>query len=133
MDQEILSVLQSIKLALYCLVVASTASVLLGLLRVWIARRREIRAALDQVFADRATKYLAEGKLTEAVQLCTEQIEKRPGDTYALWYLGMGQFRLSEYEAAKLTFSKLVQLEPGWEESHVKPVLAKMAASHSAF
>ena len=64
MDHEILSTLQSIKWALYCLVATSVISVVLGVLRVWIARRREIRDALDKMFSNDATRLLAEGKLS---------------------------------------------------------------------
>ena len=126
MDQDILSNLQSIKLALYCLLATSAASVALGIARVWIARRRYIREAMDKLFADDATKLLAEGKLHDVTRICDQQLAKRPGDTYALWYLGLAQFRLGEHAAARMTFSKLVELAPDWEESHVDPMLAKM-------
>jgi tetratricopeptide (TPR) repeat protein len=129
MDHESLATLQSIKLALYFLVATSIVSILLGGLRVWIASRREIRAALNEVFSNDATRLLAEGKLIEAVELCKKQLTTRPSDTYALWYLASAQFRLGAHEASKATLSKLVELEPGWDESHVQPLLSKMATA----
>ena len=60
------------------------------------------------------------------MKLCNEQLTNRPSDTYALWYLGSALFRLGEVDAATTTFRKLVELEPGWDESHVQPILSKM-------
>ncbi|MEQ1716205.1 MAG: hypothetical protein ABL907_09515 [Hyphomicrobium sp.] len=128
MEHEIVAVLKEIRLGLYCVVLGTFLAVILSSWRFWITIRGDYRKALGKVFDQIAEDHFEKGEFKELIEHCNEKLSQRPNHHYALWYLGRAHFSLKEYENARVPFEKLVQIEPGWDTSHVRPYLMKIDA-----
>lgn len=76
----------------------------------------------DGLIATRVFKTKAEdladiGENEELKELAEERLSKYKNDKWALYYLGLSNFRLGNYPAAKAFFTKVCELDPSWDES----------------
>jgi tetratricopeptide (TPR) repeat protein len=65
-----------------------------------------------------AIKYLREGKLQQAANICLEILETHPGNSIVTHFLGIICYRLNNYDLAIECFRKTVQLNPNFTEAY---------------
>jgi len=65
-----------------------------------------------------AIKYLQEGKLRQAANICLEILEIQPDNSKVTHFLGIICYRLNNYDLAIECFKKTVQLNPNFTEAY---------------
>ena len=125
-DHDILSSLQSIRGILLWLTVAVVVNAAIGLARLTVFARSEWLKVSGQVFQMVADSYLKKGEFRELSRFCNDQLKEHPNHAYALWYLGIAQFQLKDFDTAKLSFRRLAEISPNWEANFIKPYLDKI-------
>ncbi len=128
MDNNILSTLNEIKVAIYVLLAIVTIGVVANWVRAWASVKNLVQKELDDLFTKEAGNYYDEGKFDELLSHCDEKLKSKPNHSYALWYKAKAYYQKQEYEKSKKYFEKLEVTEPSWSASHVQPFLDKIRA-----
>ncbi len=126
MDNNILLILNEIKVAVYALLAIVTIGVIANWVRAWASVKNLVQRELDDLFTKEAGNYYDEGKLDELLSLCEEKLRSKPNHSYALWYKAKAYYQKQEYEKSKKCFEQLERTEPSWSASHVQPFLEKI-------
>ena len=128
MDNNILSTLNEIKVAVYVLLAIVSLGVIANWVRAWISVKKLVKKALDDIFTTDAENYYDDGKFDELLSHCEEKLKSKPNHSYALWYKAKAYYRKHEYEQSRKFFEQLDAIEPSWSASHVQPFLEKIRA-----
>ena len=131
MDNEIISILNEIKTAIYVLVVVVIFGVVANWIRAGVSIKNVIRKELDDLFSEEAGDYYDKGKYDELLSHCEEHLKTKPNHSYALWYKAKAYYKKQDYEKSKQCFELLSKSEPSWDESHVQPYLRNIEAFES--
>lgn len=126
MDNNILSALNEIKVAIYILLAIVTIGVIANWVRAWASVKNLARKELDDLFTVEAGNYYDEGKFDALLSHCEEKLRSKPNHSYALWYKAKAYYQKHEYEKSKKCFEQLEVTEPSWSASHVQPFLEKI-------
>ena len=126
MDNNILSALNEIKVAVYVLLAIVTIGVIANWVRAWASVKNLAQKELDDLFTKEAGNYYDEGKFDELLSHCEEKLRSKPNHSYALWYKAKAYYQKHEYEKSKKCFQQLEVTEPSWSVSHVQPFLEKI-------
>ena len=126
MEEEILSTLNEIKLAIYVLLAVVVLGVVANWIRAGVSLKNVIRNQLNDLFSQEAMNYYDEGKYDELLEHCAEKLKEKPNHSYALWYKAKALYSKQEYEEAIQYFEQLAIIEPNWNESHINPFLEKI-------
>ena len=128
MDNEVISILNEIKTAIYILMVVVILGVIANWIRAGVSVKNLIRREIDDLFTEEASNYYDEGKFDELLAHCKEQLNKKPNHSHALLYKAKAYYQKQDYEKSKRLFENLAKTEPTWNESHVQPYLEKIEA-----
>jgi cytochrome c-type biogenesis protein CcmH/NrfG len=114
------------------LYLALVLAVLIGVIRIAVARRRPQRPQVDvdsaEYFREQCQKLLETNKLDELVAYTRERIKKRPNHTYAHWYLARAFYLQQKWIEALRAFNEVARLDPSWIEDSVAPYLRAIEA-----
>ena len=128
MDNNILSTLNEIKVAVYILLAIVSLGVIASWVRAWASVKNLVQKELDDLFTKEAGNYYDEGKFDELLSYCEEKLRSKPNHSYALWYKAKAYYQKHQYEQSKKCFEQLDATEPSWSASHVQPFLEKIRA-----
>ena len=128
MDNEVISILNEIKIAIYILMVVVILGVVANWIRAGVSVKNLIRREIDDLFTEEASNYYDEGEFDKLISHCKEKLNKKPNHSYALWYKAKAYYQKQDYEKSKHLFENLAITEPSWSESHVQPYLERIAA-----
>ena len=107
------------------LYLALVLAVLIGIIRLAVARRRPQQPQVDtdsaEYFREQCQKLLETNKLDELVAYTRERIRKRPNHTYAHWYLARAFYLQQKWIEALRAFNEVSRLDPSWIEDSVTP------------
>ncbi len=127
MEKEILQTLQEIRGILYFLTVV-VSLIMLILAASWVSNiLANFKKAWENDFTNRADKYFERGDFDKLAEHCEEKLSKYPNHSNAIWWLARAKLEKRESAEAKLLFEKLLELEPGWRETHLEPYLRKLS------
>lgn len=126
MEEEILSILNEIKIAIYVLLTVVIVGVIANWIRAGASMKNLIRNKLDDFFKEEACRLHEEGKSKELIGHCEDELKKRPNSSNALWFLAKAYYQIEDFEQSKEHFEKLSTLEPSWYESDIKPFMEKI-------
>jgi cytochrome c-type biogenesis protein CcmH/NrfG len=114
------------------LYLALALAVLIGIVRLAVARRRPQQPQLDtdsaEYFREQCQKLLETNKLDELVAYTRERIRKRPNHTYAHWYLARAFYLQQKWIEALRAFNEVARLDPSWIEDSVTPYVRAIEA-----
>ena len=114
------------------LYLALVLAVLIGIVRLVVARRRPQRPQIDtdsaEYFREQCQKLLETNKLDELVAYTRERIRKRPNHTYAHWYLARAFHLQQKWIEALRAFNEVARLDPSWIEDSVTPYVRAIEA-----
>ena len=114
------------------LYLALVLAVLIGIVRLVVARRRPQRPQIDtdsaEYFREQCQKLLETNKLDELVAYTRERIRKRPNHTYAHWYLARAFYLQQKWIEALRAFNEVARLDPSWIEDSVTPYVRAIEA-----
>ena len=114
------------------LYLALVLAVLIGIIRLAVARRRPQQAQVDtdsaEYFREQCQKLLETNKLDELVAYTRERIRKRPNHTYAHWYLARAFYLQQKWIEALRAFNEVARLDPSWIEDSVTPYVRAIEA-----
>jgi cytochrome c-type biogenesis protein CcmH/NrfG len=114
------------------LYLALVLAVLIGIIRLAVARRRPQQPQLDtdsaEYFREQCQKLLETNKLDELVAYTRERIRKRPNHTYAHWYLARAFYLQQKWIEALRAFNEVARLDPSWVEDSVTPYVRAIEA-----
>lgn len=125
MENEILSSLSEIKTILYILLGVFILIFLFICYIFYFLETKGKKIMGSEEFNIFTEEKLDQGKYDEVIQDSLEFLQNRPHHTYAQWYLAKAYYYTNDYENAKIYFEKILEKEPGWENS-VKPYLDGM-------
>lgn len=66
--------------------------------------------------AEWADRLLEKGKFEELVRYCESLYKEYPHSTQLNWYYALSYYNLGEYELAKSYFTKVVKINPLWQD-----------------
>jgi len=121
---DMLAVLTVIEMLLYGIFFVLLFILVIGIAWLRVTRQQlklVVKAQEIKQFQAQASVLLAEAQYDQLKQICSERLERSPGDASAYYYLGICHFRCREYVEAKRRFDALVKLDATWK---------KVAASH---
>jgi tetratricopeptide (TPR) repeat protein len=72
-----------------------------------------------------ANDYFDKGSYDELIKHCEERKNKCPNDAHIYWWLGRAYREKGEVKKADDLFSKVKEIEPGWEKEFVEPYVSK--------
>lgn len=114
------------------LYLALVLAVLIGIVRLAVARRRPQQPQVDtdsaEYFREQCQKLLETNKLDELVVYARERIRKRPNHTYAHWYLARAFYLQQKWIEALRAFNEVARLDPSWVEDSVTPYVRAIEA-----
>ena len=114
------------------LYLALVLAVLIGIVRLAVARRRPQQPQVDtdsaEYFREQCQKLLETNKLDELVVYARERIRKRPNHTYAHWYLARAFYLQQKWIEALRAFNEVARLDPSWIEDSVTPYVRAIEA-----
>ena len=114
------------------LYLALVLAVLIGIIRLAVARRRPRQPQVDtdsaEYFREQCQKLLETNKLDELVAYTRERIRKRPNHTYAHWYLARAFYLQQKWIEALRAFNDVARLDPSWIEDSVTPYVRAIEA-----
>jgi cytochrome c-type biogenesis protein CcmH/NrfG len=114
------------------LYLALVLAVLIGIVRLAVARRRPQQPQIDtdsaEYFREQCQKLLETNKLDELVAYTRERIRKRPNHTYAHWYLARAFYLQQKWIEALRAFNEVARLDPSWIEDSVTPYVRAIEA-----
>ncbi len=114
------------------LYLALALAVLIGIVRLAVARRRPQQPQVDtesaEYFREQCQKLLETNKLDELVAYTRERIRKRPNHTYAHWYLARAFYLQQKWIEALRAFNEVARLDPSWIEDSVTPYVRAIEA-----
>ena len=114
------------------LYLALVLAVLIGIVRLAVARRRPQQPQVDtdsaEYFREQCQKLLETNKLDELVAYTRERIRKRPNHTYAHWYLARAFYLQQKWIEALRAFNEVARLDPSWIEDSVTPYVRAIEA-----
>ena len=114
------------------LYLALVLAVLIGIVRLVVARRRPQQPQVDtdsaEYFREQCQKLLETNKLDELVAYTRERIRKRPNHTYAHWYLARAFYLQQKWIEALRAFNEVARLDPSWIEDSVTPYVRAIEA-----
>jgi cytochrome c-type biogenesis protein CcmH/NrfG len=114
------------------LYLALVLAVLIGIVRLAVARRRPQQPQVDtdsaEYFREQCQKLLETNKLDELVVYTRERIRKRPNHTYAHWYLARAFYLQQKWIEALRAFNEVARLDPSWIEDSVTPYVRAIEA-----
>jgi cytochrome c-type biogenesis protein CcmH/NrfG len=114
------------------LYLALVLAVLIGIIRLAVARRRPQQPQVDtdsaEYFREQCQKLLETNKLDELVAYTRERIRKRPNHTYAHWYLARAFYLQQKWIEALRAFNEVARLDPSWIEDSVTPYVRAIEA-----
>jgi cytochrome c-type biogenesis protein CcmH/NrfG len=114
------------------LYLALVLAVLIGIIRLAVARRRPQQPQVDtdsaEYFREQCQKLLETNKLDELVAYTRERIRKRPNHTYAHWYLARAFYLQQKWIEALRAFNEVARLDPSWVEDSVTPYVRAIEA-----
>jgi cytochrome c-type biogenesis protein CcmH/NrfG len=114
------------------LYLALVLAVLIGIIRLAVARRRQQQPQVDtesaEYFREQCQKLLETNKLDELVAYARERIRKRPNHTYAHWYLARAFYLQQKWIEALRAFNEVARLDPSWIEDSVTPYVRAIEA-----
>ena len=114
------------------LYLALVLAVLIGIVRLAVARRRPQQRQVDtdsaEYFREQCQKLLETNKLDELVAYARERIRKRPNHTYAHWYLARAFYLQQKWIEALRAFNEVARLDPSWIEDSVTPYVRAIEA-----
>jgi cytochrome c-type biogenesis protein CcmH/NrfG len=114
------------------LYLALVLAVLIGIVRLAVARRRPQQPQVDtdsaEYFREQCQKLLETNKLDELVAYTRERIRKRPNHTYAHWYLARAFYLQQKWIEALRAFNEVARLDPSWVEDSVTPYVRAIEA-----
>jgi cytochrome c-type biogenesis protein CcmH/NrfG len=114
------------------LYLALVLAVVIGVIRLAVARRRPQRPQVDtdsaEYFREQCQKLLEANKLDELVAYTRERIRKRPNHTYAHWYLARAFYLQQKWIEALRAFNEVSRLDPSWVEDSVTPYVRAIEA-----
>ena len=114
------------------LYLALVLAVLIGIVRLAVARRRPQQPQVDtdsaEYFREQCQKLLETNKLDELVAYTRERIRKRPNHTYAHWYLARAFYLQQKWVEALRAFNEVARLDPSWIEDSVTPYVRAIEA-----
>ena len=114
------------------LYLALVLAVVIGVIRLAVARRRPQRPQVDtdsaEYFREQCQKLLEANKLDELVAYTRERIRKRPNHTYAHWYLARAFYLQQKWIEALRAFNEVARLDPSWIEDSVTPYVRAIEA-----
>ena len=114
------------------LYLALVVAVLIGIVRLAVARRRPQQPQVDtdsaEYFREQCQKLLETNKLDELVAYTRERIRKRPNHTYAHWYLARAFYLQQKWIEALRAFNEVARLDPSWIEDSVTPYVRAIEA-----
>ena len=114
------------------LYLALVLAVLIGIVRLVVARRRPQQPQVDtdsaEYFREQCQKLLETNKLDELVVYTRERIRKRPNHTYAHWYLARAFYLQQKWIEALRAFNEVARLDPSWIEDSVTPYVRAIEA-----
>jgi cytochrome c-type biogenesis protein CcmH/NrfG len=114
------------------LYLALVLAVLIGIVRLAVARRRPQQPQVDtdsaEYFREQCQKLLETNKLDELVVYTRERIRKRPNHTYAHWYLARAFYLQQKWIEALRAFNEVARLDPSWVEDSVTPYVRAIEA-----
>ncbi len=84
------------------------------------------KKAWENDFINRAEKYFQSAKYEKLVEHCEEKLRKYPNHANAIWWLARAKQGSGNHSESKALFEKLLELEPGWRETHIEPYLKSM-------
>jgi cytochrome c-type biogenesis protein CcmH/NrfG len=114
------------------LYLALVLAVLIGIVRLAVARRRPQQPQVDtdsaEYVREQCQKLLETNKLDELVAYTRERIRKRPNHTYAHWYLARAFYLQQKWIEALRAFNEVARLDPSWIEDSVTPYVRAIEA-----
>ena len=114
------------------LYLALVLAILIGIVRIAVARRRPQQPQVDtdsaDYFREQCQKLLETNKLDELVAYTRERIRKRPNHTYAHWYLARAFYLQQKGIEALRAFNEVARLDPSWIEDSVTPYVRAIEA-----
>jgi cytochrome c-type biogenesis protein CcmH/NrfG len=114
------------------LYLALVLAVLIGIVRIAVARRRPQQPQVDtdsaEYFREQCQKLLETNKLDELIVYTRERIRKRPNHTYAHWYLARAFYLQQKWIEALRAFNEVARLDPSWIEDSVTPYVRAIEA-----
>lgn len=114
------------------LYLALVLAVLIGIVRLAVARRRPQQPQVDtdsaEYFREQCQKLLETNKLDDLVAYTRERIRKRPNHTYAHWYLARAFYLQQKWIEALRAFNEVARLDPSWIEDSVTPYVRAIEA-----
>lgn len=126
MDAEILQLLKEIRTSLYIL-----TAICVGTFLVWVVNwigsiKANFRKASEDDFQNRADKYFEQANFVKLTELCKDKLSTYPNHTYAIWWLAKTKYEIGETAEAKKLFHRVLELAPGWKDTHIEPYLEKL-------
>jgi len=127
MEQEILHTLNEIRGILYALL-----TIVSFVLFVWILRGIQnifisFKQTWENDFITRADKLFESAEFEKLTQHCQEKLNKYPNHSNATWWLARAKQETGDQLEAKALFERLLELDPGWNETHIEPYLKKLS------
>ncbi|MES9852564.1 MAG: tetratricopeptide repeat protein [Candidatus Thiodiazotropha sp. L084R] len=127
MEKEILQTLNEIRGILFAL--TSLVSVVL---LVWVVHwvssiYANFKKAWENSFINTAEKYFEKAEFEKLVIYCEERLTNFPNHSNAIWWLARAKQEIGQITEAKALFDRLLELEPGWKETHIEPYIKKLA------
>ena len=126
MDNEILQILDEIRIVLYLILAVVTLGILPNVISKIINAKSSLRDAKERVFKGLASDLFDEGDIDGLISYCEEQLVTKPNNSTALWWLAKAYYKNKNYSRSKELFTKAMESEPEWGKEHIKPYLEKI-------
>jgi cytochrome c-type biogenesis protein CcmH/NrfG len=115
--------LSDIKSLLIAILVVTTVSACVAILRFGSASLRNLASIWDDFFREEAKRLLDGNDVDGVIRLAEAKLAKKPNHVYAHWYLARAYYVQEKWAKSLAAFREVERLDPSWIENHVKPYL----------